>query len=161
MIELRKNQYNFSKYFVKYHQQTRAFNSLSFRGKKTYPSEFLHKKQHTYGAILCVNNKYALVQGRYTGKWSFPKGHANKGETPIECTLRELCEETGITELPEPTDYLQVGYGNYYVFNLSEQIPLIPQDTVEIVDTKWVSLQEMNNLQINADVSMYKKMYQV
>jgi 8-oxo-dGTP pyrophosphatase MutT (NUDIX family) len=119
------------------------------------------KRAPTYGAILCINaNKeplYALVQGRYTGKWSFPKGHANEGEQPMECTMREVGEETGIDTLPNPIDYIKVGYGHYYVFNLKEQIPLIPRDHKEIIDTKWVTLEEMDQLSLNADVNMYRK----
>ena len=117
----------------------------------------------TYGAILCIKNEldedhlYALVQGRYTGKWSFPKGHSNEGEHPFECTLREVYEETGIEKLPDPIDYLQVGYGNYFVFNLKELIPLIPRDTNEIMDTKWVTLEEMEEMSLNADASLYRK----
>ncbi len=154
----------------------KAFHSLSFRGKRGYPTDILTKptkqprkeqslvpiKQKTYGAILCIKCKsggdlYALVQGSYTGKWSFPKGHSNEGERPIECTLREVAEETGIDELPEPTEYLQVGYGNYFVFNLDEPIPLIPRDTHEIMDTKWVTLEEMEKMPLNADASLYRK----
>jgi 8-oxo-dGTP pyrophosphatase MutT (NUDIX family) len=154
----------------------KAFHSLSFRGKRGYPTDLLTKsvkeprkeprkepvKQKTYGAILCIKKKtgndlYALVQGSYTGKWSFPKGHSNEGERPIECTLREVAEETGIDELPEPTEYLQVGYGNYFVFNLDEPIPLIPRDTHEIMDTKWVTLDEMEKMPLNADASLYRK----
>ena len=119
-------------------------------------------KQKTYGAILCIKeesgtNLYALVQGSYTGKWSFPKGHSNEGELPIECTLREVAEETGIDKLPEPSEYLQVGYGNYFIFYLSEPIPLIPRDTHEIMDTKWVTLDEMERMSLNADASLYRK----
>ena len=39
-------------------------------------------KSKVFGAILRYRSphthitKYALVQGRYTGKWSFPKGHS-------------------------------------------------------------------------------------
>jgi 8-oxo-dGTP pyrophosphatase MutT (NUDIX family) len=166
----------------------KAFQSLSFRGKRGYPSDLLTKplkhqpntrvdtdsmtrkeqnitpiKQKTYGAILRIKSDiqerdlYALVQGSYTGKWSFPKGHSNEGERPIECTLREVAEETGIDELPEPTEYLQVGYGNYFVFNLDEPIALIPRDTHEIMDTKWVTLDEMERMSLNADASLYRK----
>lgn len=164
----------------------KAFHSLSFRGKRGYPTDLLAKpikepkreqsirsatagtaslvpiKQKTYGAILCIKRKtgndlYALVQGSYTGKWSFPKGHSNEGERPIECTLREVAEETGIDKLPEPIEYLQVGYGNYFVFNLDEAIPLIPRDTHEIMDTKWVTLDEMEKMSLNADASLYRK----
>lgn len=174
-------QNNFSQYFIRksnykrinqnhiIRPQTTAFNSLSFRGQRGYTNDLMNKvstkRSPTYGAILCINAKpnqtplYALVQGRYTGKWSFPKGHANEGELPMECTLREVGEETGIDKLPLASDYLKVGYGHYYVFNLKEPIPLIPRDHKEIIDTKWVTLEEMGNLSLNADVSMYRKMY--
>jgi 8-oxo-dGTP pyrophosphatase MutT (NUDIX family) len=156
--------------FSKPEQMSKAFHSLSFRGTRGYPTDLLSKKpmpkreqtkQRTYGAILCIKSKgddlYALVQGRYTGKWSFPKGHSNEGEQPIECTLREVAEETGIDSLPTPIDYLQIGYGNYFVFNLEGLIPLIPRDTNEIMDTKWVTLEEMEKMPLNADASLYRK----
>jgi len=149
----------------------KAFQSLSFRGNKGYSNDIITKskcfesyniKQKTYGAILCIksisgNTMYALVQGRYTGKWSFPKGHSNEGECPIECTLREVGEETGIDELPDPIEYIKIGYGNYFIFNLNEIIPLIPRDTNEIMDTKWVTLDEMESMSLNADASLYRK----
>lgn len=142
-----------------------AFNSLSFRGNRGYTKDLMNKvstkRAPTYGAILRINTDhpplYALVQGRYTGKWSFPKGHANEYEQPMECTLREVGEETGIDQLPTPIDYIKVGYGHYYVFNLKEPIPLIPRDHKEIIDTKWVTLEEMANLSLNADVSIFRK----
>ncbi len=150
-----------------------AFQSLSFRGKQGYPTNLLSRPKRkpverrteragTYGAILCIKKDsgkdlYALVQGSYTGKWSFPKGHSNEGEHPIECALREVAEETGIDELPEPIEYLKVGYGYYYLFNLKSEIPLIPRDTHEIMDTKWVTLEEMERMPLNADASLYRK----
>lgn len=150
-----------------------AFQSLSFRGKQGYPTNLLSKpskpkpivrqeRAGTYGAILCIKKEsgkdlYALVQGSYTGKWSFPKGHSNDGERPIECALREVAEETGIDHLPEPIEYLKVGYGYYYLFYLKSEIPLIPRDTHEIMDTKWVTLEEMESMPLNADASLYRK----
>jgi 8-oxo-dGTP pyrophosphatase MutT (NUDIX family) len=148
----------------------KAFQSLAFRGRQ--PSVFsrsppresrLPQSAHkTYGAIILAptedgQTKYALVQGRYTGKWSFPKGHANEGEAPLECTLRELAEETSLETLPEPIEYIQVGYGNYHVFHLDHQPLLLPRDTNEIMDTKWVTLDEMRALPLNADASMFTK----
>jgi len=152
----------------------KAFYSLSFRGKRGYSTDNLNKcggfclkreviKQKTYGGILYIKGEsgeeteYALVQGRYTGKWSFPKGHSNEGEHPFECTLREVAEETGIDKLPEPIEYLQVGYGNYFMFKLDKRLPLIPRDTNEIMDTKWVTLDEMEGMSLNADASLYRK----
>jgi len=172
-----KPQHNFSQYFVKRNNDVRrsnqkhiirpqntAFNSLSFRGQRGYSNDIMNKvlkRSPTYGAILRINKDnaplYALVQGRYTGKWSFPKGHANEGEQPMECTMREVSEETGIKELPHPTQFLNVGYGNYYLFDFSEEIPLIPSDTNEIMDTRWVTLDEMNFLDLNSDANYLKR----
>ena len=149
----------------------KAFQSLSFRGKRGYAVSFSKpppkptptqntSKHKTFGAILTVKSDktlYALVQGSYTGKWSFPKGHANEGEQPLECTLREVAEETGIDSLPEPIEYVQIGYGNYFLFNLEEPVPLIPRDTHEIMDTKWVTLEEMDRMPLNADASLFRK----
>ena len=157
----------------------KAFSSLSFRGNRGYSAKLMKRdskyktstqeesgkrsfRATTYGAILCIKiengeDLYALVQGRYTGKWSFPKGHSNEGEDAMECAMREVGEETGIDKLPEPSEYLQIGYGNYFVFNLKDPIALIPRDTHEIMDTKWVTLEEMENMALNADASLYRK----
>lgn len=144
---------------------TAAFQSLSFRGKRGYSNktfrmkhtqEPTQKQSRTYGGILKTEQgKYALVQGRYTGKWSFPKGHANSDESPIDCSMREIAEETSITQLPQPTTYIKIGYGSYFIFNLIQEQPLVPSDTHEIMDTRWVTLEEMEQMSVNADVSIY------
>jgi 8-oxo-dGTP pyrophosphatase MutT (NUDIX family) len=136
-----------------------AFQSLSFRWSTRRSEE----RPRVYGGILrAIRNGevvYALVQGSYTGKWSFPKGHSNEGETPMECTLREVAEETGVEQLPTPIEYLRMGYGHYYVFSLPDMHPLIPRDTNEIVDTKWVTLAEMEMMPLNVDVSRYVRSF--
>jgi bis(5'-nucleosidyl)-tetraphosphatase len=35
---------------------------------------------------------------RHADRWDLPKGHVDAGETEIQCALRELSEETGLTE---------------------------------------------------------------
>lgn len=42
--------------------------------------------------------KYLIIKHK-KGHWSFPKGHAEKGETKLETALRELEEETGVTKI--------------------------------------------------------------
>jgi len=144
----------------------RAFDSLSFRERrcdrhKSSEGIVVKRKAKTYGGILCKkgvtveDDEYVLVQGRYTGKWSFPKGHSNEGEEPLKCSLREVAEETGLDDLPEPTEYLQIGYGNYFVFNLERKTELVPRDKGEIMNTRWVRLEEMRKMLLNADVSIW------
>jgi 8-oxo-dGTP pyrophosphatase MutT (NUDIX family) len=121
------------------------------------------ERPRIYGGILIYHNgqedEYAIVQGRYTEKWSFPKGHSNDGETPMECTQREIQEETGISFLPTPTEYIRIGYGNYYIFPFEEKPDLRPRDTWEIINTKWATLEEMRELSLNVDVSKYVKIH--
>lgn len=55
-----------------------------------------------------------LIKDRY-GRWTWPKGHIERGESPAEAALREITEETGLrgVELIE-----EVGLQEYY-FSLS------------------------------------------
>lgn len=120
-------------------------------------------RSRVYGGIIYVPHpepkweRYALVKGRYSGKWSFPKGHSMEGETPMECSRREILEETGIEYLPEPTDYIRIGYGNYYVFPLPIFLPLIPRDTHEVIEVRWATMEEMEHMPLNIDVSRFRK----
>ena len=41
--------------------------------------------------------RYLLVHQK-KGHWGFPKGHADPGETAPQTALRELAEETGVTD---------------------------------------------------------------
>ena len=104
------------------------------------------------------DDRYALVQGHRHQKWSFPKGHIQDNETPYTCALREIMEETGITFLPLPVTSLQIGFGYYYIFEVEEEYPLRPRDKDEIMATKWVTLQDMRELDTNADVSAFLRM---
>jgi len=138
---------------------TRAFQSLLFRGKRALQKERPFRPK-VCGGILIVKTKdgttkYALVQGRYTGKWSFPKGHSLQGESPIDCSRREIAEETSIDELPKHTHHMRLGYGHYYVYELVAECPLVARDTHEVMDTRWVTLEEMATMSVNADVSRY------
>jgi hypothetical protein len=60
-----------------------------------------------------------------------------------------------LEDLPEPTEYLQIGYGNYFVFNLERKTELVPRDKGEIMNTRWVRLDEMRKMLLNADVSIW------
>ncbi len=49
--------------------------------------------------ILKKEKDFFLILKQTDEHWSFPKGHMKKGETSRETALRELKEETGITEI--------------------------------------------------------------
>lgn len=165
-------------------QAPSAFKSLSFKGKRGYSKPYtfsemtINTKSDTnefkelmekrplprariYGAIVrCKKDdkeRYIMVQGRYTGKWSFPKGHLNKNELPYNCALRELEEETGINMCNEPVKSGRVGYGMYYLFEVDHEFKLQPRDNNEIMNTRWVTIDEMSELSLNSDAMAFMR----
>ncbi len=151
-----------------YFQQNKshkAFDSRTFKYKDShkYVQPEVIPQYKSAGGILRHQTKfgddhYALVQGHRHKKWSFPKGHLQDNETPYMCALREITEETGITFLPFPITSLQIGFGYYYIFEVEEEYPLRPRDKDEIMATKWVTLQEMQEMDTNTDVSAFLRM---
>ncbi len=60
-------------------------------------------KEFSCGAVIykTVNNKpvFLLVHSKRNGRWGFPKGHIEKGESEIDTAKREIFEETGIKDV--------------------------------------------------------------
>ena len=63
--------------------------------------DFIHYKNPVpaVGAFIVNDNKVLLVKRKYpprVGDWSFPAGFMEYGETPAQCGVREVKEETGL-----------------------------------------------------------------
>jgi 8-oxo-dGTP pyrophosphatase MutT (NUDIX family) len=102
-----------------------------------------------------ATQRYCLVQGQRTGKWSFPKGHIKENETPLECVARETAEETGIDVLPSPLHEVRLRAGVYYAFEVPMELGLNPRDLTEIERGGWFTLQEMAVMNLNIDASTF------
>lgn len=150
------------KYVYTTHGFTRKKLRLSMRQEREQGQESVSQCKTTGGIIRHCNkfgeDKYILVQGRYSNKWSFPKGHLKEGEEFYQGCLREVKEETGLEWLPNPTTSFRLGYGYYYFFELEDELELKQQDKDEIVQVRWVTVQEMKQMELNADVSRYFRM---
>lgn len=115
--------------------------------------------QKVYGSIcMTPMNTVLLVKGRKSGKWSFPKGHKHKvyAETYLECAVRETREETGV-DLSD-TSHVSVhrlSVGEYYLFELQGELPIVIEDTSEIEEARWMSLEDMSNVACNVDVNNF------
>ena len=108
-----------------------------------------------------VMKKILLVQS-YGTLWGFPKGHSNQGETPFECALRELKEETGI-ELPENVDKTTLHlFHNVTYFLCKENVKYSASeihDTNEISGIAWVCPQCIQQLNITSHVKKFLNKY--
>ena len=119
---------------------------------------YVPQKRKVYGCIcIAPNNKVLLVKGRQgEGKWSFPKGHRESYDTsPLDCALRELKEETGLSLRGNFQMAKKFRAGEYYVFFVREELRVSPEDRREIEEAKWFTVEEMTELNKNVDVSMF------
>jgi bis(5'-nucleosidyl)-tetraphosphatase len=57
---------------------------------------------------LCEGKRLYLLLHYEEGHWDFPKGHVEAGENEKETALREIMEETGITELEFVPDFREL-----------------------------------------------------
>jgi len=109
-----------------------------------------------YGCILVSPHKrYLLVQGRSTGKWSFPKGHPNLDENPLQCAKRELYEETGLRTPFMYSQSYQLTTGKYFMYKTSTENICRTLDPNEILNTQWASISEMKKMNVNIDVNAF------
>lgn len=96
-----------------------------------------------------------------TPEWGFPKGRKNKGETDIECAIREFCEETGyslndiklnldfgpIVENVVGTNGVKYKYIYYLAEDISDRVPNINEHNInEIGDIGFYTYEEVLNL---------------
>jgi mRNA-decapping enzyme subunit 2 len=112
------------------------------------------------GAI-CINKngEVLLVRGRLGGKWSFPKGHKKRGESDLQCALRELWEETGIIpSSSEPMRSYKLAKATYFFFTIEEECCPRVNDSNEIDQVEWWSLASLPACNSNVDVSMFRSL---
>lgn len=67
------------------------------------------KQEYSYGAVVYrieEGKRLYLIEKMRLGHVSLPKGHIEKGETPRQCAMREIKEETGLDVL------LDTSYGH-------------------------------------------------
>jgi len=95
-----------------------------------------------------------MIQDRM-GRWTIPKGHVEEGESLEQTALREVAEETGLTQfrLGEKLDKLHFFYRKEgklifmttFVFlmeALGDTDNVIPEDSEGIVDAKWFDYEK-------------------
>jgi len=104
--------------------------------------------------VLAVKNCY----NPDVPKWGLPKGHLEDGETSVECAIRELKEETGLSiDIEESDPYIKINNSMYYVYTIANSISSVnnicPIDVNEINECRFVEISEL--LTYNANRELY------
>ena len=110
------------------------------------------------GCLVIKENKILMVKEAKSfcfGKWNFPAGHVDEGENIRSAAIREVFEETGCTVKLRgvlPIVSIEVPSGETHVLIrfvadiINEDIKF---DTNEILDVKWIDINEIKNMSIN------------
>lgn len=117
---------------------------------------------------LVVNSKgeYLLIFRR--GKWDLPKGKQELGEKIEKSALREVSEETGITNM-KIINRLNDTYHTYFLEEMlilkktawfemqyDGNEPLVPQQNEDILDVKWVKKEHLSKYLENTYNTIYE-----
>ncbi|RLV92374.1 mRNA-decapping enzyme subunit 2 [Spathaspora sp. JA1] len=91
-----------------------------------------------------------LVKGTESNAWSFPRGKISKGESDIECAIREVEEETGYNcrGLINEYDFIErtirgKNYKIYLVKNVDESTEFSPISRFEISKIQWHDIKSL------------------
>ncbi len=128
---------------------------LSDNLEKLRKDFFKHFKliQAAGGLVKNKNGDILLIFRR--GKWDLPKGKLDENESIIECAVREVKEETGLTDVKAGKEigatyhtYVQFGkhilkQSHWFMMVAKKDEPLTPQTEEDITEIKWVKKEDL------------------
>lgn len=122
-------------------------------------------KELSYGIIPLSKKEgewKVLLVKHLSGHWSFPKGHAEASETPIESAVRELKEETGLHLVKMLSDEILFEHYKYrfrgeprektVTFFIAEVEGELVIQSDELFAGKWVPLKSAHTYVTFAEV---------
>ena len=132
-------------------------------------------KRHFCASVFIINpqdKKILLVMHRKNGKWTQPGGHIEDDETPEECALREVYEETGLRvrllgeRFPREDDFIRpLGIqknrhsdGNIHIDIIYAAVPnneIEPTINIEEeTSVRWFSREELDYIDCFPDIKI-------
>src|ERR1035437_6477686 len=128
----------------------------------TWKQDFFHlfKRIDAAGGLV-KNEKGEMLFIFRLGKWDLPKGKLAANETPEEAAIREVKEETGLSELRitgsmPSTFHIYTRKGKqilkqtwWFKMDANSAQSLVPQMEEEISDVKWVAVADLGNVLAN------------
>lgn len=112
--------------------------------------------EHSAGGIILrkhSNSWQLLLIKDMSGKWTFPKGKIEKGESSLEAAVREIKEEIGLIDISMVKRLSSVSYTykrketvnktvDYFLFisTIGQRITLQKEEGIQ--DAKWVNVTD-------------------
>ena len=103
--------------------------------------------------VVCILNKW-----HWPNKWGFPKGGVKNGETLREGAIREILEETGIRiRFNECQHGIKIGRTVYFTGVVEAKLKV--PDNTEVIDIKWIKLDDLLKYPINYELKTFALRY--
>ena len=118
-------------------------------------------------AAIIKDKNRLLIAKRHSkdplgGKWEFPGGKIEPGETPQDCLVREIKEELGVEVKIGPfyddSVYNSQDHGIHLLFYWAE---IIKGEVIRVVhdDLKWITIDELASFDFApADIPVVKRL---
>lgn len=111
---------------------------------------------------LVENEKGEVLVINHRKRWSLPKGHVEWLEDPEQAAVREVQEETGLSQV-EVLEQMEPTYHTFrkrrkwilkttkwYKMRASSQEKLVPQEEEHISDIRWVNKESWGEIESGA-----------
>lgn len=143
---------------LEFFQTSKEVENVFIKGKDA--DELLNDFSKSFKAIFCAGGLVRNTKGEYLliyrrNKWDLPKGKQDSGEKIEATAIREVSEETGITNM-QINNHLIDTYHTYkadnnvilkktvwYEMTYNGDEPLIPQQNEDIEEAKWVKKDQL------------------
>lgn len=101
--------------------------------------------------ILCLHSRKVLLVKKKGGKWNFPGGVIESGETAAQAAARELQEETSLdSQALLALCSVTTGSTVHHVFTTHFDDHAKPMPANEIAACRWVGLQALKRTPLTA-----------
>ena len=109
------------------------------------------RKLKARATIICLKSGKILLVRKKSGKWNFPGGAIEPGETALEAAARELREETSIAGYGLLSlCAIRVGSTMHHIFTTHLHDGDKPVARNEIVACKWVARHKLGSTMLKA-----------
>lgn len=101
--------------------------------------------------IICLRSRKVLMVRKKGGKWNFPGGAVETGESPAQAAVRELHEETSLASHGLlPLCSVSAGTTLHHVFTTQFDGRQKPIARNEIADCRWIALDALEHIPLTA-----------
>jgi 8-oxo-dGTP pyrophosphatase MutT (NUDIX family) len=113
----------------------------------------INKARTAGGIVIGDAGTIAMIKSKNSQSWLFPKGHIEDGETDEEAAVREIAEETGLTNLEyiddlgefdrpvDPAGMFEAKTVHMFLYAAQPHAELAP--TLEIEEARWIPFREV------------------